>query len=119
MTEREFAIMEANRINSEDGYFCARPQIDSTDRRRVFDAGFERGWEAATRYFESLSSPQPTPSDEVKLLEEDARRYRWLRATVERRRAVIDGSDCTEDEMDAAIDAAIENAALSHKEEAE
>jgi predicted signal transduction protein with EAL and GGDEF domain len=57
-TEREYAIMEANRITSSDGYFYARPQIDSNDRRRVFEAGFERGWEAAIN---NLDARQPVP----------------------------------------------------------
>lgn len=32
-----------------DSYFEARPQIDSNDRRKVFQAGFERGWDAARK----------------------------------------------------------------------
>jgi hypothetical protein len=39
--------MEAARNGAEDAYFEARPQIDGHDRRKVFDAGFERAWEAA------------------------------------------------------------------------
>ena len=41
------ALRQGHGIASEDGYFEARPQIDSMDRRKVFGAGFERGWEAA------------------------------------------------------------------------
>jgi hypothetical protein len=41
------ATMEAARNSAEDAYFEARPQIDSSDRRKVFDAGFERAWEYA------------------------------------------------------------------------
>lgn len=41
------AAMEAARNGAEDAYFEARPQIDCNDRRKVFDAGFERAWEAA------------------------------------------------------------------------
>ena len=41
------ATMEAARNSAEDAYFEARPQIDCNDRRKVFDAGFERAWDAA------------------------------------------------------------------------
>ena len=46
-SEKNFALRQGHGIASEDGYFEARPQIDSMDRRKVFGAGFERGWEAA------------------------------------------------------------------------
>ena len=46
-TEREHAIRQGHEIAASDGYFEARPQIDSNDRRKVFQAGFERGWDAA------------------------------------------------------------------------
>lgn len=45
--ELERAEMEAARSEAEDAYFAARPQIDCNDRRKVFDAGFERAWEKA------------------------------------------------------------------------
>ena len=45
--ERDMALMEANCIAGEDEYFAARPQIDSMDRRRVYEAGFKRAWKAA------------------------------------------------------------------------
>ena len=41
------AMMQAALNSAEDAYFEARPQIDCHDRRKVFDAGFERAWEAA------------------------------------------------------------------------
>lgn len=44
--ETEQAHREGARNAAEDTYFEARPQIDSRDRRRVFDAGFDRGWVA-------------------------------------------------------------------------
>lgn len=43
--ELERAEMEAARNEAEEAYFAARPQIDGHDRRKVFDAGYERGWE--------------------------------------------------------------------------
>ena len=47
--ELDTATMEAGRNKAEDAYFEARPQIDSGDRRRVFEAGYERGWEDRNR----------------------------------------------------------------------
>jgi hypothetical protein len=45
MDEKNRALMEAHQIAAEDEYFAARPQIDSNDRRKVFEAGFQRAWE--------------------------------------------------------------------------
>lgn len=45
--ERRHAIRQGHEIATSDAYFEARPQIDSNDRRKVFQAGFERGWDAA------------------------------------------------------------------------
>ena len=46
MTDREkdIALREAAHIAASDEYFKARPNIDSNDRRRVFEAGFNRAW---------------------------------------------------------------------------
>ena len=44
MDEKNRALMEAHQIASEDAYFAARPKIDCNDRRKVFEAGFRRGW---------------------------------------------------------------------------
>lgn len=44
------AIREAHRNSEESKYFDARPQIDCIDRRRVFEAGFDRGWDSARGY---------------------------------------------------------------------
>ena len=48
-TEQEHAIRQGHEIAASDSYFEARPQIDSNDRRKVFQAGFERGWDAARK----------------------------------------------------------------------
>lgn len=45
--EQARAIRDGNEIAASDKYFSARPQIVSADRRKVFQAGFERGWDAA------------------------------------------------------------------------
>lgn len=47
--ELDRATMEAGRNQAADAYFEARPQIDCGDRRRVFEAGYERGWEERNR----------------------------------------------------------------------
>lgn len=47
MSEREIAEMEAARNSAEDAYFDARPQIDTGHCRHLFNAGFERAWQAA------------------------------------------------------------------------
>lgn len=47
--EQAHAIRQGHEIAASDGYFEARPQIDSNDRRKVFQAGFERGWDAARK----------------------------------------------------------------------
>lgn len=47
---RDEAIREAHMNSEESKYFDARPQIDCIDRRRVFEAGFDRGWDSATGY---------------------------------------------------------------------
>jgi hypothetical protein len=48
--ELDRARLETSRNESEDAYFKARPQIDSSDRRKVFDAGYVRGWEDRKEY---------------------------------------------------------------------
>ena len=47
MDEQEIALREGEMIGAEDAYFKARPQIDCNDRRKVFQSGFTRGWDAA------------------------------------------------------------------------
>lgn len=44
MNEIEIANIESKRNTAEDAYFKARPQIDTADRRRVFQAGFDRAY---------------------------------------------------------------------------
>ena len=51
--EQAHAIRQGHEISASDGYFEARPQIDSNDRRKVFQAGFERGWDAARKQGET------------------------------------------------------------------
>lgn len=40
-----FAMREAYQVAAADQYFVARLQIDTSDRRRVYEAGFNRGFE--------------------------------------------------------------------------
>lgn len=46
MNEKEHAIMEGDRIAHCDEYFGARPSIDSPHNRKIFSAGFDRGYES-------------------------------------------------------------------------
>ena len=41
--EHDRALMEGARNSACDDYFAARPQIDTMDRRRVYEAGFQAG----------------------------------------------------------------------------
>lgn len=54
--ERRHAIRQGYEIAASDGYFEARPQIDSSDRRKAFQAGFERGWD---RHAALVEAQQP------------------------------------------------------------
>ena len=45
---------KAHRDRAEDEYFDSRPAIDCNDRRRVFQAGFDRGWGAAREHVETI-----------------------------------------------------------------
>lgn len=57
--EHRHAIRQGYEIAASDGYFEARPQIDSSDRRKAFQAGFERGWD---RHAALVDAQQPAPS---------------------------------------------------------
>ena len=54
--ELDRATMEAGRNAAEDAYFEARPQIDCNDLRKVFDNGYERGWEERNRQVMALQA---------------------------------------------------------------
>lgn len=45
MTEQEYAIRDAEEIHAENQYFEARVMIDCPKNRRIFEAGFNRGWD--------------------------------------------------------------------------
>jgi hypothetical protein len=47
MSDDSRAVQESHCAADEETYFDARPQIDSNDRRRVFEAGHKFGYEAA------------------------------------------------------------------------
>lgn len=47
MDEKSRALMEAHHNAAAEDYFTARPQIDCNDSRKVFDAAFQRAWDAA------------------------------------------------------------------------
>ncbi len=46
MNETQRALMEGERNAASDEYFGARSQIDTMDRRLVFEAGFDMAWKA-------------------------------------------------------------------------
>ena len=104
--EKRKAIQEGEQIGASDAWFKARHEmLDTLDRRNVFRAGFDRGWNAALAA--QGCAPQPTPlSDDVV---RDAARYRWLRATtnyVTSNGERIDVRNMPE-KWDSAIDAAL------------
>lgn len=44
--EKNIALREAHQIHDSNEYFNARPQISGSDRRKVFEAGYTRAWQA-------------------------------------------------------------------------
>lgn len=65
MTENEIALREGSQTRAETDYFDARPQLDGKDRRSVFDAGFQRGWDAAVPQY-----PMGIPEARIKAIAE-------------------------------------------------
>lgn len=59
--EHRHAIRQGYEIAASDGYFEARPQIDSNDRRNVFRAGFERGWDRHAALVEAQQPAKAVP----------------------------------------------------------
>lgn len=45
MNEDDFAIREAEEVQAEEDYFAARMPIDTQANRRIFEAGFIRGYD--------------------------------------------------------------------------
>jgi hypothetical protein len=54
---------EAHRSHAESEYFDSRPAIDCNDRRRVFQEGFDRGWEAARDDVDRFLKPGESTED--------------------------------------------------------
>lgn len=103
--EKNIALRNGHEIAQSEAYFLARPQIDTKDRRNVFEAGFNRGWESAQVAFTQLQA-------KIEELEKNDARFRWLvtqDGLYNKHRAVyscfVEGF--TEREMIAAIDAAM------------
>lgn len=44
------AKLEEHREKEESKYFDSHPEIDFKDRREVFEAGFDQGWDSALGY---------------------------------------------------------------------
>jgi hypothetical protein len=75
--ERNLALLGGHHIADAEAYFNARPQIDNDDRRKVFEAGYERGWEALRQQLAKRSlqaTPEPADKEylEWKSLKEEA-----------------------------------------------
>ena len=66
--EKKYALRQDHEIAAEDGYFYARPQIDSLDRRKVFSAGFDRGWYAALAAAPAKSKDKTTIQEALSAL---------------------------------------------------
>jgi len=49
MSEREYSIREAKEVFEEEKYFEHRPEKDTIENRRLFEAGYMRGYEAGIR----------------------------------------------------------------------
>jgi hypothetical protein len=59
MSEKEIAIREGELACAEEAYFSARQQADCINNRRVFEAGFNRGWDTVKPEFpEGLTDAQ-------------------------------------------------------------
>lgn len=54
--ELDKALIEAGRNEAEYAYFKARPQIDCNDRRKVFEAGYDRGLDGHNREAKALAA---------------------------------------------------------------
>jgi hypothetical protein len=87
-------LRESSRIHSNDEYFKARPQIDNHDRRNVFDAGYDRGWQAAQQQSAcEIAELKEKLRKEQELLDKSSETYRnnlaQIRADNERLREAI------------------------------
>ena len=56
MSERDFAIREAEEIGSSDDFFKARADLESDANRRVFRAGFDRAWQKRQSAIDQLTA---------------------------------------------------------------
>lgn len=60
--ERMIALREAGRICASDQYFSARPELDNPEARKLFEDGYDRGWQnlEAGKYANgTMISPTP------------------------------------------------------------
>ena len=72
-SDREIALMEGHRIPAVDAYFKARPAIDCNDRRRVYEAGYQRGWrDSNTAHPVQCAATAPEPAAWVPYLSDRA-----------------------------------------------
>jgi hypothetical protein len=135
--EREQAIKEAHNIAASEAYFEVRAGVVYPQPHTIFDGGFSRGWDAgraplleqldnASKEIARIRSESATQSERIAELErqleqaqKDAERYQWLRNEAQWLynvpQAIIWRTDghaqeiCSEDELDEAVDAAIQS----------
>lgn len=58
--EQERCIAEAHNVAACEEYFSARPQIDFTANRRIFEAGFSKGYSITAAQKEPPCAPTPS-----------------------------------------------------------
>lgn len=63
--ETNIAKREGAEIAQSNAYFSARPTTDTNDRRNVFEAGFNRGWESAHVIIAELEAQLAAPRKQI------------------------------------------------------
>jgi hypothetical protein len=72
MTEHEIALREDAQNAASDAYFGARQEIDTNDRRKVFEAGFCAAWRMQRNEASLPKRPEPCAAANTVGLEWDA-----------------------------------------------
>ena len=90
MTDNEFAIRESECNSSAESYFEARPFLLSQHCYRIFDAGFERGWQAALAAPDYPLPDSLYPNSKDWLAGDYADRVEWLHMMYESKRQEVE-----------------------------
>lgn len=78
--ERNQAIKEGHRNAAEKAYFNERPHLADDNGIRCFDAGFDRGWDAACAERDARIAEMERELEEAR---KDAERYEFIASTCE------------------------------------